>query len=423
MRQYVMTLLLLCAALAGRAQQNDGYQPLVEEGKWWTVQEYRRAGDGTWTADEKYGYYLSGDTLIDGKTWKKLYTNRLRNPSGETIKDHVTSKKAGQTYYCLGAMMEEDKKVYAVYNYVTWGVPRQVYDFNLEVGDTVWCSYDNYKLISFRFAGIDESYIDGNIYTYYRNFLVLNHIDTVRVDGRDHRRLVFSVCHRYNYKRDDCVVWVEGVGSNYGPCQAFEVVPNNGWFELSCNLKGQRLFSNADFYSGDGGAYHGNGKPVGLTNITWKLAGFGTVGEEEIRPTEPYVPNNSHDNTICFLDDGSYYGYSVINEFCGIYSVYGDQLVSTDFLSTRDFSEDTSFLEIMSNDVRSYELRDGQLRLYYNDGQDFLLLVNQAEAAGIDSPTEALAHDGPLFDLQGRRLAAKPQKGVYIQGGRKYVVR
>jgi len=28
-----------------------------------------------------------------------------------------------------------------------------------------------------------------------------------------------------------------------------------------------------------------------------------------------------------------------------------------------------------------------------------------------------------FFDLQGRRLAAKPVKGMYIQGGRKYVVR
>jgi len=31
--------------------------------------------------------------------------------------------------------------------------------------------------------------------------------------------------------------------------------------------------------------------------------------------------------------------------------------------------------------------------------------------------------DSTLFDLQGRRLKARPAKGVYIRDGRKHVVR
>jgi hypothetical protein len=36
---------------------------------------------------------------------------------------------------------------------------------------------------------------------------------------------------------------------------------------------------------------------------------------------------------------------------------------------------------------------------------------------------EGVNRSSTIYDLQGRRLAAKPVKGMYIQGGRKYVVR
>ena len=42
---------------------------------------------------------------------------------------------------------------------------------------------------------------------------------------------------------------------------------------------------------------------------------------------------------------------------------------------------------------------------------------------GISSLTLQSATDAPLYDLQGRRLSAKPAKGMYIQDGRKYVVK
>lgn len=43
--------------------------------------------------------------------------------------------------------------------------------------------------------------------------------------------------------------------------------------------------------------------------------------------------------------------------------------------------------------------------------------------SGLSSLVSPYIENFPLHDLQGRRLAAKPQKGVYIQGGRKFVVR
>ena len=43
--------------------------------------------------------------------------------------------------------------------------------------------------------------------------------------------------------------------------------------------------------------------------------------------------------------------------------------------------------------------------------------------AGIESPVVSSAASALLYDLQGRRLSAKPAKGIYIHGGRKYVVK
>jgi len=424
MKTRTMILCLLCAVgIQVSAETVDGYQPLVEEGKSWTVQERSYAG-GTWTADEKYGYYLSGDTLIDGKRWKKLYTNRLRGKNSVTYMDEAASKKAGLDYYCLGAMMEEGKKVYAVNNLDPWRKPRLVYDFSLEVGDTVMCGY-RCLTNSFRFSFIQDSAFEEDIDRWDGNYLTLNRTDTVWVDGLGHRRFVFShINKRKNFTHDDCVVWIEGVGSNHGPYLPWDILPNDGWFELSSRKDGKLLFSDADFYSGDAHIYHGTGQTVGLTSVTWKLAGFGTDGSDEESAANPYNLS-SLSNTVRFFANGTFYGYSQYNEFQGLYTTYRDELTPLLYGGTKvwEITDGGRFIDVLNGKMTRYELRDGQLRLYYNDGQDFLLLVNQAEAAGIDSPTEALAHDGPLYDLQGRRLAAKPQRGVYIQGGRKYVVR
>ena len=55
-------------------------------------------------------------------------------------------------------------------------------------------------------------------------------------------------------------------------------------------------------------------------------------------------------------------------------------------------------------------------------------VINSAEiqpkpSAGIDTlPTVRTQHDGNIYDLAGRRVA-HPAKGVYVRGGRKFVVR
>jgi hypothetical protein len=39
------------------------------------------------------------------------------------------------------------------------------------------------------------------------------------------------------------------------------------------------------------------------------------------------------------------------------------------------------------------------------------------------SPVDNSTIDSPLYDLQGRRLTSQPSKGVFIQSGKKVVVK
>ena len=52
--------------------------------------------------------------------------------------------------------------------------------------------------------------------------------------------------------------------------------------------------------------------------------------------------------------------------------------------------------------------------------EEFSNAVSSIEASVNDAPKIGRATlDEPIYDLQGRRLSAKPQKGLYIQNGKK----
>ena len=64
--------------------------------------------------------------------------------------------------------------------------------------------------------------------------------------------------------------------------------------------------------------------------------------------------------------------------------------------------------------------KDGEYAEILFDGSTPSMDVN--ELTGVDAVSTS-AEDAPCFDLQGRRLSGVPQRGMYIQNGRKYVVK
>ena len=111
MKNVLLTIALALFGFRAAAQQ---YRPFVEEGKTWRVASLIPLNDDpTYPVEHEY-YFMKGDTIVAGKTWKKVY--------------HTSSSKFDFL------VREENKRVYyAPYS----GREELMYDFNVAVGDTV----------------------------------------------------------------------------------------------------------------------------------------------------------------------------------------------------------------------------------------------------------------------------------------------
>ena len=135
---YITAILsMLMVALTGKAQEAEyEYVPVVREGvEWGYVASYHFPPGA-----EYYRLQLKGDTVINGKTYKRCYAYQTATLDIETATLH-------------GFLREEDKRVYFIPNpeeenltgiwillkliYEGYGdEERMIYDFNLNVGDT-----------------------------------------------------------------------------------------------------------------------------------------------------------------------------------------------------------------------------------------------------------------------------------------------
>ena len=56
-------------------------------------------------------------------------------------------------------------------------------------------------------------------------------------------------------------------------------------------------------------------------------------------------------------------------------------------------------------------------------GKASLEVKGRGDATGISNVSSAVREDADIYDLTGRRLKTAPQKGVYIQGKKKFVTK
>ena len=115
------------------SQNKQAYNPLVVENAHWEVGFYSTENP-LWAPYQMYQYVISGDSILNGNQYKKLYYRDLDDVDPEFILSEE-----------LYGFLREDtlsQKVYAiVFNHLNeTGCPNneeyQLYDFDLEVGDT-----------------------------------------------------------------------------------------------------------------------------------------------------------------------------------------------------------------------------------------------------------------------------------------------
>jgi len=113
------------------AQNKQPYQPLLVENAHWVVGFYSTENP-PWAPFQMYQYLISGDSVLNGNQYKKLYYRDLDDVDPEYILSEG-----------LCGLMREDtlnRKVYAITFYnAGWCLVNeefQLYDFDVEVGDT-----------------------------------------------------------------------------------------------------------------------------------------------------------------------------------------------------------------------------------------------------------------------------------------------
>ena len=197
-----LLLLIMLLPLALYAQED--YKPLLKEGRTWnhTIANIYRQYSKSLT--------IQGDTLIDGNTWKKVYS--------------------GSQYE--KALREDGLKVYELEKDKPAGSQQLLFDFGLQVGERQY-------------------------FTLYEDdvrYLEVTGIDHINSEGRDYRILQLRQVIKHNDETvyTDNSYWIEGIGGECGilkPCQWVDVTGYTCQLE-SCYDNGNRIFNITSLYNG-----------------------------------------------------------------------------------------------------------------------------------------------------------------------------
>ena len=208
MKVKCLVVWMLCTfCMTAQAQKVvDNYRPLLKDGKVWNMKDSGPTEGGGWT-DTYYSLRLSGDTVLSGKHYYKMYRD---DDSGSQLVQHLFLREEN------GKVFRAEKQIDGSgWNDALW------FDFTLEPGDP-------------------EQIIIGVT-------IVAEEVDTVTTTGGDFRR---QQLQRDGMSR--AFIWVEGVGGPWGPEWPVGPLFNDGITHtmLSCYEDDECIFLADDFNGG-----------------------------------------------------------------------------------------------------------------------------------------------------------------------------
>ncbi len=181
------------------------YYPLIQEHNTWNVISV--AGFIFDTTYSTITYKLTGDTIINAKTYKKLY---------------ASEEEQAVNWSLWGFMREDtDKKVW-----IRWHQDEEeflAYDFSIDVGDSVLVGVDNPE------------------------YLHVDSISEVVINQNPRKKFWLSAVNYPTYYKE---IWIEGIGSSKGVCWSGSVLVVGGWYRLLCMHENETLiYSNPNYES------------------------------------------------------------------------------------------------------------------------------------------------------------------------------
>ena len=168
------------------------YHPIVEDGKQWNV-----LFSYPWSPPEpqhKYTdiYKIEGDTLVDGMSYKVMYTTRNEDLTGWNLWGFLRETEDGQVFSRRPFTSDE----------------QLLYDFSMEVGDTI-CMCD---------------------FGYSECCMVVIEKGEILVNGEPRQQIVLE----YPFGSGVEEVWIEGIGSLYGIIDPGSLFLTGGSTNLLC---------------------------------------------------------------------------------------------------------------------------------------------------------------------------------------------
>ena len=350
----VMLSLFMAFCVGSSAQET--YQPLIQSDKCWSVLVFNLK-EKEMLPIELFTYIFDlRKSEFNGKEYTEI-----------NYYDYVLDS---ESFPALSTWLrEEDRKVY-LYDEAT-DTEKLLYDFSLDVGDT--------------FKGL------GNT-----DYVVIS--KTLEQQDTDVPRSKWVLRKQGSNATDDDVVWVEGIGSCYGPLQP---LPDERNDSIMSNLvfSGNR---NTHYYSFDLDYTQSDwkGSRASITSIPkedsnmgleYKLIDGKLVVEGNVYSLSPFV------YLYCISEGAD--SFKILLAYNGLVGCGG-----TIYKIHADFSGFTQDRVTVTDYWNSYLVSpEGSVPL------GILLNTDKKE-----SPTE-------IYSLDGRRLQQVPEKGVYIKGGKKYV--
>ncbi len=190
MKNLSFITLIALMMMGGMTMKAQDYHPIVEEGKQWNV-----LFSYPWNPPEpqhKYTdiYKIEGDTLVDGVSYKVMYTTRNENLTGWSV---------------CGVIREtEDRQV--LYRRDGSSYDEILYDFSMEVGDTI--------------------IMNGS--GFYPDWMFVVETNEILINGEPRKQIVLE------YSWGDQEVWIEGIGSLYGIIDSGSLFLTGGSTDLLC---------------------------------------------------------------------------------------------------------------------------------------------------------------------------------------------
>ena len=176
--------------IEGETVDPHSYEPIVADGKQWNV-----LFSYPWNPPEPQHkhtdiYKIEGDTLVDGVSYKVMYTTRNENLTGWSV---------------CGVIREtEDKQV--LYRRDGASYDEILYDFSMEVGDTIF------------------------MYEEHNEYMIVVEKGEILVNEEPRQQIVLE----YPFGNGEQEVWIEGIGSLYGIINSGSLFLMGGSTDLLC---------------------------------------------------------------------------------------------------------------------------------------------------------------------------------------------